>query len=201
MASTKTARRASLTEHEALQAWLNQYENLHIDVGTGDGTYALRLARDQPRIAVLGLDTHLGNLSKPARKGLPNLRFIECDAAGSPAWLRRRASAISINFPYGALFHAVTGHDPVAQERIFDLARPGARIELRVNASAGSAYGVPVEAIRDGVARAIGSLAPDTTSISVVSHKDMRTVPSTWAKRLAFGRPTEMVVATAVLPG
>jgi hypothetical protein len=201
MASIRTARRPSYQADEELQAWLNQHEYLHIDVGTGDGAYALRRARSQPHIAVLGLDTHLGNLSKPARKGAPNLRFIECDAADSPAWLRHRASAITINFPYGKLFHSVIGHDPEAQARIFDLARPGARIEIRVNPSAGSVYGVPVEAIRKGVASAIQSLAPDTASVSVVSHEQMRTVPSTWAKRLAYGRPTEMVVATAVLPG
>jgi hypothetical protein len=201
MASTRTARRPSYQADEELQAWLNHHEYLHIDVGTGDGAYALRRARIQPHIAVLGLDTHLGNLSKPARKGVPNLRFVACDVADSPAWLRHRASAITINFPYGKLFHSVIGHDAETQARIFDLARPGARIEIRVNASAGSVYGVPVEAIREGVATAIRSLAPRTASIAVVSHEQMRTVPSTWAKRLAYGRPTEMVVATAVLPG
>jgi hypothetical protein len=200
MASTRAAQPASSSAPEALRAWLNQYEYLHIDVGTGDGAYALHLARSKPGIAVLGLDTHLGNLSKPARKKLSNLRFIECDAAAYPAWLRHRANAVSINFPFGTLFHAVIGHDPETQSRVFALAGAGARIEVRVNASAGAVYGVSLDDIRDGVTKAIHQLAPHTASVAVVSHEQMRSVPSTWAKRLAYGRPTAMVVATAALP-
>ena len=198
MASTRTIA-AACAQHAALQAWLDRYDRLHIDIGTGDGAFALRLARETPSTAVLGVDTCLDNLAKPVRKGPDNLRLLACDATSPPAWLRYRADALSINFPYGSLFHAVVGGDPSALAAVLSLARPGARIEIRVNASAGAAYGIPAEAIREGLTAAIAGLAPREASVTVVPHDQMSVFPSTWAKRLAYGRPSEVVVATAML--
>lgn len=181
-----------------LTDWLAGFETLHLDLGTGDGAYALRLARERPDVAVLGIDTCLDHLTKPARRGLPNLRFLACDATSGPAWLRGRADAISINFPYGALLHALVGGEGAA-EAIFALARPGARIEIRVNASAGVAHGLPFETVREGLARTLGNVTPRGASVRVVPSATLRSFPSTWAKRIAYGRPTETVVATAVL--
>jgi len=38
------------------------FDSVHIDLGTGDGAFALHLARANPGMAVLGIDTCLDNL-------------------------------------------------------------------------------------------------------------------------------------------
>ena len=46
----------------------------------------MKCRSDYPDMAVIGLDTCLDNLTKAARKGSPNLRFIVCDAMDAPSW-------------------------------------------------------------------------------------------------------------------
>jgi hypothetical protein len=183
---------------EGHEPWLGEVTRLHIDIGTGDGTFALRMARQCPDIAVIGLDTNLDNLTKAARRPQPNLRFMTGDALTPPYWLLGRADSVSINFPYGALLHAIAREDD-GLECILGVARTGACVDIRVNASAGASYNVPMVCIRWQMERALRRLAPRSTSISIVSSDAFRSFPSTWAKRLAYGQPSEVLIASAVL--
>jgi hypothetical protein len=127
------------------------------------------------------------------------LRFLTCDAANAPDWLRRKASSMTINFPYGSLLHALTGDDRDKEAGIFALARPGARIEIRVNSSAGAEHEMSVDELKARLTFLVRRLAPGTATIVVTSHDALRSFPSTWAKRLGYGRPSQVIVASAVL--
>jgi hypothetical protein len=186
------ARTAAGFTAASLDAWLARYDDLHLDLGTGDGAFALALARLCPETGVLGLDTCLDNLTKPARRGRDNLRFLSCDATAPPLWLRGRAASISINFPYGSLLRALIGPESAPLERIAALGRPDARITIRINASATLVEGIPIEAARERLARAFGS-------VDVVPSETLRAFPSTWAKRLGYGRPSTLLIAEARL--
>jgi SAM-dependent methyltransferase len=175
--------------HAALPAWLGQFEHLHLDLGTGDGAYALHLARTDPARAVVGVDTCLDNLAKPARRGQDNLRFLAADATDIPVWLWERADAVTINFPYGKLLRAVAGREPWPL-----LATTGAALAIRVNESAAVAEDIPFDDVVVGVRRTLGGRRAQLT---VLPGTELRSFPSTWAKRLAHGRPTRMLVATA----
>lgn len=191
MASRKT------TSPEDIRAWTAGYGTVHIDLGTGDGTYAMHLARANPDMAVIGIDTCLDNLTKAARKGLQNLRFVSCDATEPPAWLHGNATSVTINFPFGSLLCALAEGDDEAHQRLFAVARPGARIEIRVNGSAAKELGIPLEIIRDRLRR----IAARSVSVTVEPHHAFRRFPSEWAKRLAYGRPSDVVVATTRIGG
>lgn len=196
MASSRTLSRPATTQDD-IPAWAGAHTHVHIDIGTGDGTYALRLARSCPDTAVIGVDTCLDNLTKAARKPPENLRFLASDAFELPSCLHGRASAISINFPYGSLLHAVAGDDCEALAEILAVAGPGATIDIRVNGSAGAEYGFTVDLMRDRIGRALRQVSPRSAKVTVLPQHELRSFPSTWAKRLAYGRPSQVILATA----
>lgn len=189
MAALQTIPTPVRPAHVALPAWLDRFERVHLDLGTGDGAYALHVARTDPACAVVGVDTCLDNLVKPARKGWDNLRFLAADATDLPPWLWSHADTVTINFPYGKLLRAVAGREPWAL-----LASTGAALAIRVNESAAVAEGIPFDEVLAGVRRA---LAGRRARLTIVPGAELRAFPSTWAKRIANGRPTRMFVATA----
>jgi hypothetical protein len=199
MASNHTNPCSRVLAGDEITGWINSFTALHTDIGTGDGAFALRIASEHPELAVLGIDTCLDNLTKAAIRGRPNLRFVASDARESPPWLRGMATSVSINFPYRSLFHAVAGTESGMLEGILAVAHPGATIEIRVNASAGAEYGVTPEVIRERVGQVMRRVAPQTSTVRVVPQDEMRSFPSTWAKRLAYGRPSLVIVASARL--
>jgi len=178
----------------SLDAWLARYDTVHLDLGTGDGAFALPLARSCPETGVLGLDTCLDNLAKPARRGRDNLRFLTGDATESPAWLWGRATALSMNLPYGSLLRALIGAGPAPRDRIRALGRPDARISTRIYALAKQVPGIPLELARERLAQAFGS-------VDVMQAAALRTPPGTWAKRIGYGRPSTLLVAAATRAG
>jgi hypothetical protein len=185
---------------DALRPWLAEYDDIHIDLGTGDGTYPLHLARANPDMAVIGVDTCLDNLSKAARRGLPNLRFVACDATEPPDVLQGVATSVSINFPFGSLLRALMDGNIDSRGRVFKVAGPGACIEIRVNGSAAKELGLPLDLVHERLKRLARGVATGRASVTVKPHESFRRFPSEWAKRLAYGRPSQVVVATARLP-
>lgn len=184
----------------AARAWLNQFTFVHLDLGTGDGAFALHMARTNPDMAVLGIDTCLANLTKAVRRGLPNLRFIARDATNPPACLHGMATSASINFPYGSLLRALLDDEGDARDRLFAVAKPGACVEIRVNGSAATEMGLASDEVAGQLRRLIHAIAPGNASVTIEGYAAFRRFPSTWAKRLAYGRPSEIVVATGRLP-
>lgn len=178
-------------------AWIRAYDDVHIDLGTGGGTYALHLARANPRMAVIGIDTCLDNLTKPARRGLPNLRFVTCDATATPAWLHHTATSVTINFPFGSLLRAVTAGDAEGHRRLLAVAKRDARLEIRVNSSAAKEVEMPPGIVQESLRRMMRDIAAGSASVTVEPHEAFRRFPSEWAKRLAHGRPSEVIVAAA----
>jgi predicted RNA methylase len=199
MATTSIAPRLAQIAHDDFTAWLDGYTNVHIDMGTGDGAFALHMARRHPETAVLGIDTCLDNLTKAARKAPGNLRFLTGDATEMPAHVNGKATGISINFPYGSLLGTLVSAEDKTWQRLLGPAHDGSQVDIRINASACQDYGLDFETTKRYVERALRSIAPRSTSVTAVPQKVMRTFPSTWAKRLAYGRPSRVIVATATM--
>jgi tRNA (guanine-N7-)-methyltransferase len=69
---------------------------VHVDLGAGDGGFALELAQKNPDINVLAVERLLGRARKIARRsyraGLSNLRVLRLESAYTVAWLLPLAS-------------------------------------------------------------------------------------------------------------
>ncbi|MDE2293414.1 MAG: class I SAM-dependent methyltransferase [Elusimicrobia bacterium] len=75
--------------------------SLVVDLGTGTGAYALRLARARPDLTVAALDEQATMLdllrSKLASEPLPNLRPVLADAAGLKSLAGRASRILAVN--------------------------------------------------------------------------------------------------------
>ena len=68
------------------------------------------------------------------------------------------------------------------------LAQPGARIDVRLNGGALAEAGWSLEAGAERVRRMLLSAGFDVRASLALDARSLRRLPTTWAKRLAFGR-------------
>ncbi|CAG0967177.1 16S rRNA (adenine(1408)-N(1))-methyltransferase [Anaerolineales bacterium] len=171
-----------------LQARLANYSAITLDLGTGDGKFAFCHAESFPGRFVIGLDSCRENLREFSRTKLPNLLYVIASAQALPKELSGLVSYVTINFPWGSLLGSLLTGDPLLLCGLESVLTTGAKLDLRLNggalAEAGWTFEDGVAQVRENLVRAgwrINQPAP------MDSH-DLHAFPSSWAKRLAFGR-------------
>lgn len=174
-----------------------------VDVGTGDGRAAYRLARAHPDALVVGVDpawermveTATRAARKPAKGGLANIVFVRGVAEDPPGPLHGVADEVRVVMPWGRLLAGVVRGDADVCGGLRALAVPGATLEVTV---ATDIWREPVpREIRElpeltvaHVGTALGKRF-DEVGWRVLSAESLPAgdLPSSWAKRLADGRP------------
>jgi len=162
------------------------YDRIHLDIGTGDGRYVEHLARANPRLFVIGIDACRENLRERSRRAPLNALFAIANALALPPELHGAASQVTINFPWGSLLNGLLSGDLLTG--LEAVMRPGAALDIRLNGGALAEAGWSLE---EGGARmrerlaAYGFTMQPTTHLSAAA---LKAYPTTWAKRLAFGR-------------
>lgn len=182
-----------------LRDWLHQFPQRHADLGTGDGHHALYLARTQPRLGVLAVDSCLDHIRGAARNRPANLRFVTADACTWDHATLPPVGSVSINFPYGSLLRGLVSQDERLQTAIARLLADGGTLEVRINASALSDLGLPFAQAETAVRGFAQALPGARLRTSPLTRDDLRAFPSTWARRLGYGRHTEGFVMKATL--
>lgn len=176
-----------------LYARLATYNRITLDLGTGDGKFAFHHADRFPHHFVIGMDSCRENLHEHSRAKLPNLLFIIANAQNLPPELSGRVSHITINFPWGSLLESLLVGDPLLMCGLESIAQPSASLELRLNGGALAEQGWLLEdgaeQIRLNLIRADWRVGRPT----LMDSRTLRKFPSTWAKRLAFGRDPRAV--------
>ena len=124
-------------------ALAREYEDVVVDLGTGDGRFALRTARERPQSLVIGIDPVQDAMArvarrasaKPSRGGVPNALFLVASAEALPAALASRASLVTVNYPWGQLLRMLVEPDPGGVRAVVGLLRPGGQLIALLNAS------------------------------------------------------------------
>jgi len=176
------------------------YDNLWLDLGTGDGRFVRQMARENPGSFFLGLDACRENLRESSRSCPDNALFLIASAQDLPAELNGLPTQVSINFPWGSLLDGLLDGDPGILGSLARVARPGASLTLRLNGGALSEAGWEAEAgihqVTDTLWQA-GFLVQEPVRMSASA---LRAFPSTWARRLAVGRDPRSWVISARNP-
>ncbi len=175
----------------AIREWAARYRRRHADIGTGDGKYAIDLARRASDTAVVAIDANLDHLRGARRRDPANLRFVTANALAWPLESLPRVDAVTINFPYGSLLRGLVERDPALLERLDALLAPGGSIEARVNATALIAGGLDPSRAPAAIASALRQVAGVRVSMRPVDRDELCAFPSSWARRLGFGRDTD----------
>ncbi len=90
-----------------------------VDVGTGDGRGAYRLAQQHPDWLVIGIDPAAERMAdtarkaqrKPSRGGCPNVWFCVASAEAPPPILSGRAHRVDVVLPWSSLLRGVVRGD------------------------------------------------------------------------------------------
>lgn len=185
----RTARMDGLTLAERL----NGYGEIALDLGTGDGRYVAQQARQNPASYYIGLDACRENLVEVSRKAPENSLFLIASGENLPAALAGLVGSITLNFPWGSLLEGVfvSGSEVMAGLRM--VARPGAKLDLRLNESAIRMSGRSLETARGQVVKALEEANFAVKSVEEVEVAELKKFPSSWARRLASGREGQVL--------
>lgn len=187
-----------------------------IDIGAGDGRYAYASARRDAARFFVAIDANASALAatshktlrKTAKGGLGNALFVAAPVEALPDELAGVADRVTVLFPWSSLLRAVAAPDVELLANVRGLCRTGATLEV--------VLGYDCERERTQVDRlALPELTEEYLTrelppryrdagfrvqrVEALTHEALRALPSTWAKRLAFGRPRDVwrIVAKA----
>ncbi len=183
----------------AFRAVRTQYTSTLVDLGTGDGAWPRRFAREHPQLLAVGIDSDRGSLReaarmaerKPARGGAPNALFVAAAAESLPSELSGAADWLTIYFPWSALLALVLRGDPRVSEMLIHTAAARARLSIVLNAEAvPDGFDLPTpESLRRSLADPLAAAAFRITSCGWTSEPP----PTTWSGRLVKGSGRQLI--------
>jgi hypothetical protein len=171
-----------------LKERLTNYDRTLLDLGTGDGRYVRTLAERHPDWFIIGVDACRENLHEQSRTKLQNLLFMIASAQDLPHELHGLVSHITINFPWGSLLGSLLAGDRMLLRGLESVARSTASVDLRLNGGALTEAGSTLETGTETIYSNLLEAGWQVDTPAVMDASVLRSFPTTWAKRLAFGR-------------
>jgi 16S rRNA (adenine(1408)-N(1))-methyltransferase len=180
-----------------LQARLAGYRHTLLDLGTGDGRFVRWMAEHHPAWFVIGLDACRENLRINSQAKLSNALFVIASAQTLPHELRGLADHVTINFPWGSLLEGLLDNNPALMNGLLTVARPGVLVDIRLNGGALAEVGWRLEAGAQQIQQTLAVNGFLTEPPAEMTMTELRAFPSTWARRLAFGRDPRAMALSA----
>jgi 16S rRNA (adenine(1408)-N(1))-methyltransferase len=175
---------------------LKNYDRILLDLGTGDGRYARTLAARHPRWFVIGVDACRENQRELSQAKLRNLLFVIASAQDLPCELEGLVSHVTINFPWGSLLESLLSGDPKLVCGLKSVSRARAGLDLRLNGGALAEAGKTLETGTDRIYYNLLQAGWQLEHPVMLDSAALKKFPSTWAKRLAFGRDPRAMMLT-----
>jgi len=185
---TIRGRKSLELDFNGLMDRLANHNRITLDLGTGDGRYVRTLAEEHADWFIIGVDSCRENLREYSQAKLQNMLFVITSAQNLPTELNGLISQITINFPWGSLLESLLINDSKLMCRLKSIARSTTSIDLHLNGGALAEAGTTLEA---GAEKIYNNLIRSGWQIEnpvVINANALRSFPTTWAKRLAFGR-------------
>jgi len=156
-----------------------QFRAVHVDFGTGDGTFVRRMAKAQPDVLFVGVDAIADNLRDASRRADPNAIFGRLALEDAPGELAGFADRLTVLFPWGSLLRAVAADDLPRLARLRGVCKPGAGVRFVFEPARASS-----DLERQYREAGLG------LSGRPISLEEARDLPTSWAKKLGYsGRP------------
>jgi 16S rRNA (adenine(1408)-N(1))-methyltransferase len=181
---------------DELKDRLTNYNRLVLDLGTGDGRYVRTLAGRNPDWFIVGVDACRENLREHSRARLANMLFVIANAQELPCEFNGLFSRVTINFPWGSLLGGLLANEPRLMRGLISVVRPEARIEIHLNGGALAEAGTSLEAGAETIYENMNYHGWKLTKPCPMDDRTLRSIPTTWARRLAYGRDPRAVAIT-----
>jgi hypothetical protein len=180
------------TSHEidfnGLAERLADYDHLLLDLGTGDGRFVYRMAEQHQDRFFIGIDACRENLRANSQRKLPNALFVIANAQALPQELNGLISHVTINFPWGSLLESLLVGDPALMNGLSCISCLNAGIEIHLNGGALTEAGTTLETGAEKIYHNMLRSGWQVNAPVAMNASALLNFPSTWAKRLAFGR-------------
>jgi 16S rRNA (adenine(1408)-N(1))-methyltransferase len=176
-----------MLDRAGLLARATAYPYLWLDLGTGDGRYVTHLAATLPSWLIVGIDACREPLRTRSRTAAPNALFLIANGLDLPAGLAGLAHRVSLNFPWGSLLEGlVEGHHGLLSG-LNQVTRPDALLELRLNGGAVAELGLSAAECLGRVDQVLSAAGWRCGVACHLEARQLQSLPSTWARRLAHG--------------
>lgn len=165
-----------------------------------------RLARREPDLLVIGVDANADGLrdaSRRAARAGENALFGRMALDAAPGELAGIAHSLTVLLPWGSLLGALARPDPTALVRLTELCRPGAEIRVVLgydsHADAAAIRDLALPPLEPGALAARYREAGLAATARGLAIDEVRALPTTWAKKLAFsGKDRRFVEVSAI---
>lgn len=171
-----------------LEMRLAGYKHIHLDLGTGNGRFIRYMAEQHPHLFFIGVDACRENLRANSRTKLRNALFVIASAQSLPMELKGLISHITINFPWGSLLESLLAADSKLMNSLACISNSNTAVDVRLNGGALAEAGTALEAGADQIYHNMLQSGWKINAPVLINANALRNFPSTWAKRLAFGR-------------
>lgn len=192
-------KRSQTVDYGRLAGYMVETGDVLLDLGTGDGRFVRKMAIDNPHRLCIGVDACRENLWAASRTAPHNAIFVIANALALPPELDGVASQITINFPWGSLLRGLLDGSLIGE--LQRVAQPHAGLDLRLNAGAPIEAGVAFEAGAATIRHALLCNGWRCDPWRAMNATALRSFPTTWAKRLAFGRDPRALALRAAARG
>lgn len=176
-----------------------------VDIGAGDGKFVYKLAKEYPDRFVIGIDPYHEGLTeasekiykKPEKGGLPNALYVLANVIDIPHELDNIANQIFINFPWGSLLEGLIKGDSAVWKNIRRIAKKGAQVDVLLGYEdkyEGGKIKIPGLPelnelyFRSEFAAKLEKYDFKLLKLETFSSEQLKNYPSSWAKRLAYGK-------------
>jgi hypothetical protein len=147
---------------------------------------------------VIGIDACRENLHEGSCRAPANALFVIANAYTLPPELHGLATHITIHFPWGSLLEGLVADDQALQAGLVRIARPNARLEVRLNGGALAEVGQSLEEGADRVRSVLTTNGFRMQPPIPMLARDLKSFPTTWAKRLAYGRDPRAISLSGI---
>jgi 16S rRNA (adenine(1408)-N(1))-methyltransferase len=148
---------------------------VHLDFGTGDGTFVRRSAKLEPDVLYVGVDAIADNLRDASRRAGSNALFGRLALEDAPGELAGLADRLTVLFPWGSLLRAVADAEPDALAGLRGICKPGAEARFLFEL-ASDRLGLESRYREAGL----------ELSGRPVPIQEARALPTSWAKKLGY---------------
>jgi len=200
---------------EAFARLAARHERAVVDLGTGDGLFAYRLAAGDPATLYVGCDPVADNMvevsqrsrRKPSRGGVDNLLLVVTSVEEPPDELRGVASEVSCVLPWGRLMAGLVTGDPEVLRGVRAVARPGAPVVVYLNVGVWDRdtplHVQDLPAVNPEHVERVLRPAYERAGIRLLDHREaapdeIGALRSTWARRLTHDGRGRFVKLEAV---
>ncbi|MBW6441518.1 class I SAM-dependent methyltransferase [Patescibacteria group bacterium] len=185
---------------DGFQNLINGYENVVLDIGTGDGRFVYKKALENKTNFYVGMDPaekQMEIYSKKAnRKRLKNCLFIVGSVNNIPPELFSCINKIYINLPWGTLLENIAKGNVNFAEKVHNLLKKDGVLEIifgylpELEPSETKRLGLPDISEGENINQILSSFKKlfEIEEMRELSKKDIGNIETTWAKKLKHGR-------------